>query len=63
LRVVPDAVGDDDDPAEIFDDPEGDDFYADASRNSTASRSPRKPGRRAASLTGVAGAAWPVRAL
>ncbi|MGO9163952.1 MAG: hypothetical protein ACLP7J_25250 [Streptosporangiaceae bacterium] len=30
LRVVPGAVGDDDDPAEIFDDPEDGDFYADA---------------------------------
>jgi putative transposase len=30
LRAVPDVDGDDDDPEEIFDDPAGGDFYADA---------------------------------
>jgi hypothetical protein len=30
LRTVPAVAGDDDDPAEIFDDPAASDFYADA---------------------------------
>jgi hypothetical protein len=30
VRGVLDVAGDDDDPAEIFDDPADDDFYADA---------------------------------